>query len=298
MTRTLMLSLAIAAGMTLALTAQGQKQNPSDAPVERLWAHTAPHAMGEAEADVPTLTLCPAPEATATGAAIVVCPGGGYGGLAMNHEGYDVARWLNDNGISAFILKYRVNPYRHPCPLLDAQRAIRTVRARAEDWKIDPQRIGILGFSAGGHLTSTAGTHFDAGDPNSDDPIEHVSCRPDFMVLVYPVISFQAPYTHTGSRKNLLGENPDPKLVELLSNERQVTEQTPPAFLIHTYNDDGVPLENSIAFFQALRKADIPAEMHLFEKGKHGFGLAPGDPVLSTWPELCINWMRERKFIP
>jgi acetyl esterase/lipase len=176
----------------------------------------------------------------------------------------------------------------------DVQRAIRIVRSRAQEWGVAPDRIGVWGFSAGGHLASTAATHFDPGDPNAADPIDRVSCRPDFAILCYPVITLTEPYTHRGSRDNLLGPNPDPKLVELLSNERHVTDQTPPTFLFHTDADTGVPAENSLMFYQALRKAGVPAEMHIFQTGPHGVGLAQGDPALSVWPRLLENWLRDR----
>jgi acetyl esterase/lipase len=225
----------------------------------------------------------------------VVCPGGGYGALADDHEGRQVARWLNSLGVAAFVLKYRIAPrYHHPAPLRDAQHAIRTVRANAQDWHIDPQRVGIWGFSAGGHLASTAGTHFDDGKPDAEDPIERVSCRPDFLILAYPVITFTEPSTHKGSRRNLLGQEPDPKLVESLSNEKQVTAQTPPTFLFHTDADRGVPPENSVLFYLALRKAGVPTELHIYEKGQHGVGLAPKDPILSSWPGRLADWMKGR----
>jgi acetyl esterase/lipase len=215
--------------------------------------------------------------------------------LADNHEGRQVANWLNSLGIAAFVLKYRLGPrYHHPIELGDAQRAIRLVRAQATQFGVAPDRIGIMGFSAGGHLASTAGTHFDAGDSGASDPIEHVSSRPDFLVLGYPVISFTTLYTHQGSLKNLLGEHPDAKLVENLSNELQVTPRTPPTFLFHTNEDKGVPAENSVLFYLALRKAGVPAEMHIFERGPHGVGLALADPALSMWPTLLANWFRER----
>ncbi len=259
-----------------------------------LWPDGAPLAKGDADADKPTLTIYLPPKDKATGAAVVICPGGGYGGLAMDHEGHQVAQWLNSFGVAGFILTYRHHGtgYAHPAPLLDAQRAIRTVRARASEWGIKPDRIGILGFSAGGHLASTAGTHFDKGDPDAKDPIDRVSCRPDFMVLVYPVISFTEWYAHKGSRKNLLGEDPDPKLVESLSNEKQVTAETPPTFLVHTSGDTGVPAENSVAFYLALRKAKVPAEMHIFARGEHGFGLGKKGDAVAVWPSLCVEWMR------
>jgi acetyl esterase/lipase len=221
-----------------------------------------------------------------------VCPGGGYRGLAADHEGKQVAEWLNSLGVSAFVLQYRLGPrYRHPAPLQDAQRAIRMVRSRAKEWRVDPSRVGILGFSAGGHLTSTAATHFDEGRSDASDPIEREGSRPDFAVLAYPVITLYNPPAHAGSRANLLGDPADPALVELLSNERQVTARTPPAFLWHTADDSAVPVENSILFFQALRKAGVSAELHVFPSGRHGLGLAPDDPVVSQWPRLCARWM-------
>ncbi len=270
----------------------------ADPKVEILWPKGAPGAVGAEPADKPTLTIHqPAPE-KANGCAVVVCPGGGYGFLALDHEGKQVGEWLGSCGVTAFILSYRIAPrYHHPAPLQDAQRAVRTVRARAKEWSVDPARIGILGFSAGGHLASTAGTHFDEGIAASDDLIERVSSRPDFMVLCYPVISFTAPYTHTGSRDNLLGKSAPPELVLSFSNELQVTAKTPPAFLFHTTEDTGVPPENSVAFYLAFRKAGVPAELHIYEKGQHGVGLAQKDPVLSTWPDRCRAWMEARGFL-
>jgi acetyl esterase/lipase len=252
---------------------------------ELLWPDGAPGAVGNEDADRPALTtyLPAAP----TGSAVVVCPGGGYRHLAMDHEGKQIAEWLNSLGIAAFVLKYRLGDrYRHPAPLQDAQRAIRMVRERAGGLGVAPDHIGIWGFSAGGHLASTAATHFDAGS------------RPDFLILGYPVISFTTQYTHKGSRAALLGDNPDPKLVESLSNENQVTPQTPPTFLFHTNEDKGVPAENSVMFYLALRKAGVPAEMHIYERGNHGVGLAPKDPVLSTWPARLADWFRTRALLP
>ena len=227
--------------------------------------------------------------------AVVVCPGGGYRGLAMDHEGRQIALWLNSQGIAAFVLKYRLGPrYRHPAMLQDAQRAIRTVRARASSLGLAPNRVGIWGFSAGGHLASTAGTHFDDGNAGSADPIERAGSRPDFMVLAYPVISFTTEYVHRGSRTNLLGDNPDPALIEKLSSEKQVTARTPPAFLFHTNADKDVPPENSVLFYLALRRAGVPAEMHIYEEGPHGVGLAPFDAALSSWPARLADWLRRR----
>jgi len=261
--------------------------------VELLWPDGAPGAKGTAAADKPTLIIYLPPATSANGTSVVICPGGGYGGLAMGHEGHDIARWLNSIGVAAFICDYRHwgKGYRHPAPLNDAQRAIRTVRASAKEWKVDPQRIGILGFSAGGHLASTVSTHFDAGDATADDPIERAGCRPDFAVLCYPVIAFGQPYTHQGSQDNLIGPGASPDLVLQLSSEKQVTPQTPPTFLWHTAEDTGVPAENSVRYFLALRQANVPAELHVFEKGRHGLGLAADVPGTSKWPELCQEWL-------
>ncbi len=259
-----------------------------------LWEHGAPGALGQADTDTPTITAYRAPRGS-TGTAIIVAPGGGYGALAIEHEGRQWAYWYNAMGVTAFVLKYRLGPrYHHPIELGDAQRAIRTVRARAAEFAIVPDRIGMMGFSAGGHLASTAATHFDAGRHDSADPIERVSSRPDFLILGYPVISFDPAITHAGSLKNLLGDNPDPKLVENLSNDLQVTAQTPPTFIFHTTNDNGVPVENSVRFYLALRKAKVPVEMHLFENGPHGVGMALSDPALGAWPGLLMNWLRAR----
>ena len=260
-----------------------------------LWPVGAPGAVGQAPTDIPTLTPYLAPKDKATGAAIVVCPGGGYQHLA-DHEGGPVAEWLNSVGVTAFVLKYRLGPtYHHPSQMLDAARAIRTVRARAREWGLDPQRIGILGFSAGGHLAATAGTHFTAGQAEATDPVERVSSRPDLMILIYPVITMRDS-THGGSKLNLLGKDPPPELLTLLSNEEQVTKETPPTFLVHTMTDTTVPVENSMMFAAALRKAGVPFEFHLYERGPHGFGLAPGDPILSSWPGRCADWLRVHGF--
>ena len=262
-------------------------------PLVPLWPGDAPGAKGKDAGDIPGVYVYPA--AKPNGAAVVVCPGGGYGAHAMNHEGVQIADWLNGHGITALVLKYRLGPkYNHPVELGDAQRALRYVRAKATELKVDPKHVGILGFSAGGHLASTAGTHFDLGMKEAKDPIDEQSCRPDFMVLLYPVISFSEKFTHTGSRNNLLGKNPDPKLIELLSNEKQVTKDTPPTFLVHTSEDRGVPPENSVAFYVALSKNKVPAELHIYEKGNHGLGMGPKDLPFSSWPDRCIAWMKGR----
>ena len=285
-------------GVFLAILAVGGTGTAAGPEPVKLWPDGAPGAVGNEPADIPELQIY-LPEADkATGAGIVVCPGGGYGALAMDHEGHQVAKWLNTIGVAGFVLKYRLGQrYKHPAPLQDAQRAIRYVRAHAKEWKIDPDRVGIMGFSAGGHLASTAATHFDAGDANSEDPIDRQSSRPSFAVLCYPVISFTEPFGHTGSKRNLLGPDPDPDLVENLSNEKQVTPQTPPTFLFHTGADTGVPVENSLAFYQALRKAKVPAELHVYQDGPHGVGLAPGRPGLSTWKDRLADWLKNSGFL-
>ena len=256
-----------------------------------LWENGAPNAVGKEAIDIPILTPFLAPKETATGAAIVVLPGGGYSHLSEIKEGSDVAKWLNSLGISAFVLKYRLGmKYHQPNQLLDASRAMRTVRARAKEWNLDAKKIGILGFSAGGHLASTVSTHFDAGKPDAKDEIEKMSSRPDLQILIYPVISM-GEFTHGGSKKNLLGENPTDELIKLYSNELQITKDTPPAFLVHAVTDSAVPVENSLMYSEALRKAKVPFELHLYEQGPHGFGLAPTNPILASWTNRCADWL-------
>ena len=257
----------------------------------KLWETGAPNAVGSEPTDIPTITPFPAAKETSSGAAVVICPGGGYARLSDVKEGSDVARWLNSLGITAFVLKYRLGmTYHQPNQLLDAARALRYVRSNAARWELDPKRLGILGFSAGGHLASTLGTRFDAGKIESTDPVEKVSSRPDLMVLIYPVITM-GEFTHAGSKRNLLGDKPSDDLVRKYSNELHVTSDTPPAFLVHTMTDAGVPVENSLMFVQALRKAKVPVEFHMYEKGPHGFGLAPNDPVLASWTARCADWL-------
>lgn len=267
----------------LALFAQPKSPDPIP---ELLWPNGAPGAMGTEEVDKPALTAwLPRADQKPNGLAVVVCPGGGYGALAMDHEGKQIAQWLNSQGIAAFVLKYRLGPrYRHPAPLQDAHQAIRIVRKRAAEFKINPDRVGIMGFSAGGHLAATAATHFNAP-----------GIRPDFAILGYPVITFtKEEFVHKGSRRNLLGDSPSPKLVEELSNELQVTRETPPIFLFHTNEDKGVPPENSVLFYMACRKAGVPVEMHIYETGPHGVGLAATDISLSSWPARLADWLRRR----
>jgi acetyl esterase/lipase len=260
---------------------------------ELLWPEGAPGAKGETPHDKPTLIIYLPEKEKATGTGIVVCPGGGYGGLAMGHEGHDIGKWLNSLGIAAFICDYRHSGkgYKHPAPLDDAQRAIRTARARATEFNIKPNRIGVLGFSAGGHLASTAATHFEAERPDEKDTIQKQSSRPDFAVLCYPVIVFDADYTHKGSQHNLIGQDAAPDLVQSLSNEKQVTANTPPTFLWHTTEDKVVPPENSVQFYLACVKHKVRAELHIYEKGQHGIGLGTKHPGADQWPKQFELWL-------
>jgi acetyl esterase/lipase len=264
-----------------------------------LWPDGAPGALGKADKDIPTLTAyLPAPD-LATGAAIVVCPGGGYGGLA-GHEGADYALFLNQQGIAAFVLKYRLGSagYRHPRMLEDAARAVRLVRAKAEMWKVDPKRVGIMGSSAGGHLASTLLTHFDAGKADAIDPIDRESSRPDLGILCYAVITL-GDKTHQGSKNNLLGKDPSPEMVKFLSNELQVTKDTPPCFVWHTAEDKAVPVENSLQFAAALQKNGVPFDLHVYQKGRHGIGLADKAPFTNAhpWSRDLVFWLKEQKFV-
>ncbi len=284
--------LAGIAALALPLAALAQTSQP-EAP---LWKDATPGALGTEPKDIPTLTAYLPDPAKATGAAIVVCPGGGYGALAK-HEGEGYARWFADHGITAFVLKYRLGTsgYRHPIMLQDAARALRTVRANAAQWQVDPARIGIIGSSAGGHLASTLLTHFDAGKPDDPDPIERVSSRPDFGILCYAVITL-GPKTHAGSKRNLLGDNPPQELVDYLSNEKQVTPQTPPCFVWHTWEDKGVPMENSLEFARALREKGVPFDLHIYQKGGHGMGLGKPDAP-HPWAADCLFWLRQNGFV-
>ena len=263
-----------------------------------LWPDGAPGALGQNDDDKPSLTaFLPSPE-KATGAAIVICPGGGYGGLAP-HEGAGYAEWLADHGIAGIVLKYRLGSkgYRHPAMLNDASRALRLTRSHAESWKIDPKRVGIMGSSAGGHLASTLLTHFDAGNPEATDPVERLSSRPDLGILCYAVISM-GPNTHGGSKANLLGKDPAPDLLDFLSNEKQVTKQTPPCFIWHTWEDNAVKVENSLEFASALRKAGVPFDLHIYQKGGHGMGLGSRQPSSNhhPWAADCLFWLKTQGF--
>ena len=274
------------------MLASAQTAPPAPLP---LWPDAAPGALGPADKDIPSLTPYLADPALATGAAMVILPGGGYGGLAA-HEGKGYADWLVTNGVSCFVVKYRLGSqgYRHPRMLEDAARAVRLVRAKAADWKIDPKRVGIMGSSAGGHLAATLLTHFDAGQPDATDPVERQSSRPDAGVLCYAVITM-GQNTHHGSRQNLLGKDPDPELVKLLSNELHVTKDTPPCFLWHTWEDKGVKVENSLEFAAALQRQGVPFDLHVYQKGGHGMGLGKGQP--HPWAQDCVFWLKAQGFV-
>jgi acetyl esterase/lipase len=264
----------------------------------RLWEGDAPGALGQRVQDVPTLTPFPADPAKKNGASIVILPGGGYGNLA-EHEGTGYAEFFAAQGVTAYVLKYRLgsNGYRHPAMLNDVARAVRLVRTFAKRDGLDPARVGVIGSSAGGHLASTIATHSDAGQPAATDAVERESSRPDVAILCYPVISL-GEFGHAGSRKNLLGDKPDPELLKNLSNELQVTAQTSPSFIWHTVEDKTVPVENAHLFAAALRSAGVPYSLHIYEKGAHGLGLGrPGKPA-PPWAEQCLYWLKERKFLP
>lgn len=260
-----------------------------------LWPHGAPGALGEEEKDRPHVRVHRVPDAAGPRPAIVVCPGGGYGHLARDHEGVQIAAWLNSIGVTAVVLDYRHRGkgYGHPHPLMDVQRALRLVRHNGDAWGVDPARVGVLGFSAGGHLAASASVHHDGGAEAHDDPIERQSCRPDFAVLCYAVIAFGQPFSHGGSMRNLLGDAPSDELVQQMSCERQVDERTPPTFLWHTSEDRGVPPQNSVVYYLALKEHGVPCELHAFEQGRHGIGLAKG-LAAEAWPELCRSWLVTR----
>jgi acetyl esterase/lipase len=268
--------------------------------VALLWPQGAPGAVGSSDEDKPSLIVFPAPKAKANGAAAVICPGGAYGMLAIEKEGYQVAQWLNSLGVSAFVLQYRLGPaYRHPIEEGDAKRAMRWVRAHAALYHVDARRLGMVGFSAGGHLSATVAVDADSGRAGDADPVERFSCKPAFLVLVYPVITMDPSFTHPASRRNLLGPDPDPKVIDFLSAEKHVTARTPPTFLVHAKTDPIVPFRNSEVFYEALRKAGVPAEFHAYEHGTHAFGLAregiaPEARDLAGWPASCERWMENQ----
>jgi len=253
-----------------------------------LWPNGAPYAQGNTDEDCPAIT--PYLVAGVNRSAVLVCPGGAYG-MRADHEGEPIAEWLNTLGISAFVLRYRVAPYQYPCAWLDVQRAMRTIRHHAAQFNIDPTRVGLLGFSAGGHLAANAGTKYDAGNPEANDPIEQQSSRPDLLVLCYPVITMTDPYTHTGSRSNLIGNTYDLETLEKHSAELNVTSDTPPTFLWHTSNDAGVPVENSLLMAAALHKHGVLFDLHVYAEGHHGLGLADDQPHTAGWTDTCASWL-------
>lgn len=288
---------------------------PAQSPVTmNLWPGKAPYSNDNAKpgkettpghvnnTGVAELIIYRPEPGKANGSVVIICPGGAYSGQAITKEGSDVAKWFNSFGVTGIVLKYRLPvaegiTEKDKAPLCDAQRAIRYIRYKAAEWGLKPDRIGIIGFSAGGNLAVNAGTHYDAGDAQSADPVEQLSCRPDFMLLIYPVISMEANLTHGGSRQNLLGSNPDPEKVRFYSGEQNVTATTPPTFIVHATDDGSVKVENSINMYLAIHKMGIPVEMHIYEKGGHGFGLDQCTGTALSWPERCKAWMEQRKLL-
>ena len=274
---------------------------PPAGTVVPLWNGPAPESHGNDASDIPTLTVFLPENPRQATSAIIIFPGGGYEFLAFDHEGINEARWFAARGVAAFVLTYRlpINGYRHPVPLLDAQRAVRFVRSHATEWDIDPARVGIMGFSAGGHLASTLETHFDAGNAEAADPVNQQSCRPSFAVLVYAVISLKDGVTHQGSKKNLLGPQPDPVQVDNLSNETMVTTQTPPTLLVHSVDDGPVPIENSRLMLAALQVAGVPCALHEYPTGGHGFGFGNvPDNSPPGWLDQAYAWLQGRHLMP
>lgn len=286
--------LAVASCMTA--VAQGAMQLPK--PIY-LWPNGVPNALGKGQTDIPRMYAF-LPEKRSTSTAVLVIPGGGYAGVAIGHEGFQIAGWLNAQGVPAFVLDYRVAPYHYPAPIEDGERAMRLIRAHAAEYGIDPNRLGVWGFSAGGHLASTIGTHCDKDTvPLADkDAADAQSCKPAFMILAYPVITMKLPGTHPGSRENLLGKHPSREMVRRFSNELHVTPDTPQTFLFATENDPTVPVANSLDFFRALQENHVPAEMHIYDYANHGCGLCGSIVPLSTWPGLLRNWLVQRGWIP
>jgi len=274
-----------------------------------LWPEGVPDLHADASPEIvkdervsnvhkPSMIYYPAPAGIANGTAVVVCPGGGYVRLSMTNEGVNAARWLNPLGVSVFILKYRMKEYGHPAPLRDVLRAIRLVRSRAAEFGLDPHRIGVEGASAGGHLAACSGTLYDEAIGKTGNALDSVSARPDFLILQYAVITMKTPLTHVGSMRALLGENPSPEAIQLLSVNEHVTKDTPPAFIVATQDDRAVPMENSLLFYQALRSANVPAELHLYPNGPHGFGFRKDLGQTSDWPKRAEDWMRSRGLLP
>jgi acetyl esterase/lipase len=307
----LSLLLALALSFAPQLHAQAGAAIP---PPIYLWPNGAPGALGNAEADKPRMYVF-LPKTRSTSAAILVIPGGGYQHVAIGHEGFQIATWLNAQGMAAFVLDYRVAPYQYPVEIDDGRRAMRLIRTHAAEYGIDPNRLGVWGSSAGGHLASSLGTHCESVTDTTtnknnvpvtvtnnalagSDPVDAQSCKPDFMVLEYPVISMEGPITHAGSRSNLLGPNPDPVLAHEYSNQFAVTPQTPPTFIWATTNDATVQVENSLDFYRALERAHVPAELHIYDYKDHGCGLCGAIVPLSTWPLLLRNWLLQHSYLP
>lgn len=295
------LCLLLAPAFAQVLNAQAEAAIP---PPIYLYPNGAPGALGNSEADKPRMYAF-LPKTRSTGAAILVIPGGGYQHVAIGHEGFQIATWLNAQGMAAFVLDYRVAPYRYPVPIDDGRRAMRLIRAHAAEYGIDPNRLGVWGSSAGGHLASSLGTHCEPLTPvaanatvGSPDPVDSVSCKPNFMVLEYPVISMEGPVAHSGSRKYLLGPDLNPALAHEYSNQFAVTAQTPPTFLWATEDDPTVPVENSLEFYHALVRAHVHAELHIYEYKDHGCGLCGSILPLSTWPLLLRNWLLQHSILP
>jgi acetyl esterase/lipase len=296
---TLVLLLALSAGCQKTVSAPVAPKAPAPQ-VLRLWQGDAPGALGKEDKDIPTLTIYPADPAKATGAAMVIFPGGGYA-ILSDFEGEGYAKWLNRMGIAGFVVKYRLGTdgYRHPCMLQDAQRAVRMVRANAKEWNVDPKRVGVIGSSAGGHMVAMLATHFDKGNPDAADPIERQSCRPDLGVLCYPVISMDK-YIHRGSKKFLIGENPSQALIDETSADKNVRPDTPPCFLWHSGADEAVPVQNSLLFAAALQNAKVPYDLHIYTEGEHGIGLGADvdDPDnFHPWTIDCHYWLKVMGFL-
>ncbi len=291
--------------LTLFMTALAPAAFAAAAPVIPLWPEGVPGArdLGAEMSDdsgriwkvaQPTLTVYSPAVDRPNGTAIIIAPGGGYVRLSTEREGVQYANWLSTLGVTSFVLKNRLGEFGHPAPLEDVLRAVRLVRARAAEFKVNPARIGVMGSSAGGHLAASAGTLFDHAAGKTGAELDAVSARPDFLILMYPVITMEDPFVHAGSRRALLGTTPSPELLQLMSLEKQVTAATPPTLLIHTQEDATVPVENSILFYQALTRAKVPAEMYLFEHGSHGMGLKPDFGTASDWPARAAEWLRNR----
>jgi acetyl esterase/lipase len=292
----LLLACAGFLAMTSAVSAQTVSAQGLPKPMP-LYNGTPPGALGHGTRDIPMLYVM-LPKKPTTSAAMLVIPGGGYVEVALGHEGFQVGEWLRAQGMPAIVLDYRVAPYHYPTEIEDGMRAMRVIRAHAKEWGIDPNRIGVWGSSAGGHLASTLGTHCNKTNPNAADPIDRLSCKPDFMVLAYPVISMRKSITHMGSRNALLGLHPSPALVKEFSNELQVSPSTPPAFLFATERDPTVPVQNSIDFYNAMIRNHVPGELHIFDYSNHGCGLCGSIIPLSSWPSLLRRWMIDHSWLP